>query len=58
MSEGSAAYEEIVGYHLEQAHHTLPELGPTPTRPSWPIARARLSVAGLRAHARGTCRRP
>ena len=55
MSEGSAAYEEIVGYHLEQAHHTLLELGPESPHSAELADRAfaRLSVAGLRAHARG-----
>jgi class 3 adenylate cyclase/tetratricopeptide (TPR) repeat protein len=55
MSEGSAAYEEIVGYHLEQAHHTLLELGPESPRSAELADRAfaRLSVAGLRAHSRG-----
>jgi class 3 adenylate cyclase/tetratricopeptide (TPR) repeat protein len=55
MSEGSAAYEEIEGYHLERAHHTLLELGPESPRSAELAERAfaRLSVAGLRAHARG-----
>ena len=45
-------YEEILGYHLEQAHRLLVELG----RPDEPLARraaARLATAGERALARG-----
>ena len=48
-------YEEIVGYHLEQAHAVLRELGPRSER-SDQLARrafAALSEAGERAFARG-----
>jgi class 3 adenylate cyclase/tetratricopeptide (TPR) repeat protein len=61
---GSAAgsrlleYEEIVGYHLEQAHRYLLELGPGDERVRDIGARgsARLAAAGRRALARGDSR--
>ncbi len=55
LGGGAAGYEEIVGYHLERAHHLLLELGPPPPRATELADRAfaRLSVAGLRAYARG-----
>lgn len=48
-------YDEIVGYHLELAHHTLLELGPTTARARELAERAssRLAAAGQRAYARG-----
>jgi class 3 adenylate cyclase/tetratricopeptide (TPR) repeat protein len=49
------AYEEILGYHLEQAHRYLGELGPLDDQ-GLAIGRdaaARLSTAGKRALARG-----
>ena len=48
-------YEEILGYHLEQAHRYLVELGPVDDHVSELAGRAgaRLSVAGRRAAARG-----
>jgi len=48
-------YEEIVGYHLEQAHRSLVELGP-PTERTDALARRAsepLASAGERAFARG-----
>ena len=44
-----------MGYHLEQAQHTLLELGPASPRSAELANRAfaQLSVAGLRAYARG-----
>jgi class 3 adenylate cyclase/tetratricopeptide (TPR) repeat protein len=48
-------YEEIVAYHLEQAHRALLELAPPNARTAALAARAaeRLGVAGARAFARG-----
>ncbi|HXV33385.1 MAG TPA: adenylate/guanylate cyclase domain-containing protein [Gaiellaceae bacterium] len=48
-------YEEILGYHLEQAHRCLSELGPLDDhgRELGARAAARLSSAGARAFARG-----
>jgi class 3 adenylate cyclase/tetratricopeptide (TPR) repeat protein len=48
-------YEEILGYHLEQAHRYLLELGPSDdhARALSGRAGARLAVAGRRAAARG-----
>ncbi len=48
-------YEEILGYHLEQAHRYLVELGPADEHAGELAARAgaRLAVAGRRAAARG-----
>jgi class 3 adenylate cyclase/tetratricopeptide (TPR) repeat protein len=48
-------YEEILGYHLEQAHRCLAELGPLDDhgRELGARAAARLSSAGERAFARG-----
>jgi class 3 adenylate cyclase/tetratricopeptide (TPR) repeat protein len=53
--EGSASYQEIVGYHLEQAHLILCQLGPPSPRSAELAERAfaQLSMAGLRAYARG-----
>jgi class 3 adenylate cyclase/tetratricopeptide (TPR) repeat protein len=47
-------YEEIVGYHLEQAHHYLAELGPLDSHgiELGERAAARLGAAGGRAFAR------
>ncbi|MGY1688084.1 ATP-binding protein [Geodermatophilus sp. SYSU D00867] len=55
LGEGGAGHEEIVGHHLEQAHHTLLQLGPPSSRSADLAERAftQLSVAGLRAHGRG-----
>ena len=48
-------FEEIIGYHLEQAYHYLSELGPLDARGQeiGVRAAARLSSAGRRALARG-----
>ena len=48
-------FEEIVGYHLEQAHRFVGELGPLGERAIWLAQRAaeRLLAAGHRASARG-----
>ena len=48
-------YEEIIGYHLEQAHRSLLELGPPTERTETLGARAArpLATAGERAFARG-----
>ena len=48
-------YEEIVGYHLEQAHRSLVELGPAGDRTTALSERTaeRLASAGQRAFARG-----
>jgi class 3 adenylate cyclase/tetratricopeptide (TPR) repeat protein len=48
-------YEEIVGYHLEQAHRSLVELGPPGDRTKALSERTaeRLASAGQRAFARG-----
>jgi predicted ATPase/class 3 adenylate cyclase len=50
-----AEYEEILGYHLEQAYHYLDELGPLDDhgRELGVGAAARLSSAGRRAFGRG-----
>jgi hypothetical protein len=48
-------FDEIVGYHLEQAYRCLAELGPASERGRALAARAaaRLAASGLRAFARG-----
>jgi class 3 adenylate cyclase/tetratricopeptide (TPR) repeat protein len=48
-------YEEVIGYHFEQAHRALTELGPTSnrTRELARRAAAQLASAGERAFARG-----
>ena len=53
--EGATEYEEILGYHLEQAHRYLSELGPLDDRGREIGADAsrRLAAAGRRAFARG-----
>jgi predicted ATPase/class 3 adenylate cyclase len=53
--EGATEYEEILGYHLEQAHRYLSELGPLDDRGRELGADAsrRLASAGQRAFARG-----
>ncbi|HYA08651.1 MAG TPA: adenylate/guanylate cyclase domain-containing protein, partial [Gaiellaceae bacterium] len=52
---GSAEYDEIHGYHLEQAYRLRGELGPPDARTVGLAARARqlLGAAGRRAYARG-----
>jgi class 3 adenylate cyclase/tetratricopeptide (TPR) repeat protein len=51
----SGEYDEIIGYHLEQAHHSLLELGPATARGDELGRRAAESLAraGRRAFARG-----
>jgi class 3 adenylate cyclase/tetratricopeptide (TPR) repeat protein len=53
--EGAVEYEEILGYHLEQAHRYLSELGPLDEHGQSIGADAarRLASAGRRAFARG-----
>jgi class 3 adenylate cyclase/tetratricopeptide (TPR) repeat protein len=53
--EGATEYEEILGYHLEQAHRYLSELGPLDDhgRALGADASHRLASAGNRARARG-----
>jgi predicted ATPase/class 3 adenylate cyclase len=53
--EGAVEYEEILGYHLEQAHRYLSELGPLDEhgRAIGADAAGRLASAGRRAFARG-----
>jgi class 3 adenylate cyclase/tetratricopeptide (TPR) repeat protein len=53
--EGATEYEEILGYHLEQAHRYLSELGPLDDqgRALGLDAARRLASAGRRAFARG-----
>jgi class 3 adenylate cyclase/tetratricopeptide (TPR) repeat protein len=53
--EGAVEYEEILGYHLEQAHRYLSELGPLDEhgRAVGEDAARRLASAGRRAFARG-----
>jgi class 3 adenylate cyclase/tetratricopeptide (TPR) repeat protein len=53
--EREAEYEEILGYHLEQAHRYLSELGPLDEhgRAVGARAAARLGAAGIRAFGRG-----
>ena len=53
--EGAVEYEEILGYHLEQAHRYLSELGPLDEhgRAIGADASRRLASAGHRAFARG-----
>jgi class 3 adenylate cyclase/tetratricopeptide (TPR) repeat protein len=53
--ERVSEFEEIVGYHLEQAHRYLAELGPVDDHGRALAARAgvRLAEAGRRAEARG-----
>jgi class 3 adenylate cyclase/tetratricopeptide (TPR) repeat protein len=48
-------YEEVVGYHFEQAHAALVDLGPARERAAVLAERAaeRLAAAGERAYARG-----
>jgi class 3 adenylate cyclase/tetratricopeptide (TPR) repeat protein len=55
LGGGATGYEEFVGYHLEQAHRLLLELGPPSPHAAELADRAfaELSVAGLRAYARG-----
>jgi class 3 adenylate cyclase/tetratricopeptide (TPR) repeat protein len=55
QSDRGQEFEEILGYHLEQAHRYLRELGPLdPTGVAAGVdAAARLSAAGRRAAARG-----
>jgi class 3 adenylate cyclase/tetratricopeptide (TPR) repeat protein len=55
LGGGSPGYEEIVGYHLEQAHRILRELQRASPRAAELADRAyaQLSVAGIRAYARG-----
>jgi class 3 adenylate cyclase/tetratricopeptide (TPR) repeat protein len=53
--EGAVEYEEILGYHLEQAHRYLSELGPLDERGRaiGVDASSRLALSGRRAFARG-----
>ena len=53
--EGATEYEEILGYHLEQAHRYLSELGPLDDhgRALGADGSRRLAAAGRRAFARG-----
>ena len=53
--EGGVEYEEILGYHLEQAHRYLSELGPLDERGRaiGVDASSRLALSGQRAFARG-----
>ena len=53
--EGATEYEEILGYHLEQAHRYLAELGPLDEhgRALGADGARRLAAAGSRAFARG-----
>ena len=53
--EGATEYEEILGYHLEQAHRYLSELGPLDDHGHalGTDAARRLASAGRRAFARG-----
>lgn len=53
--EGATEYEEILGYHLEQAHRYLSELGPLDEhgRALGVDGSRRLASAGRRAFARG-----
>jgi class 3 adenylate cyclase/tetratricopeptide (TPR) repeat protein len=53
--EGAVEYEEILGYHLEQAHRYLSELGPLDEhgRAVGADAARRLAAAARRAFARG-----
>jgi class 3 adenylate cyclase/tetratricopeptide (TPR) repeat protein len=53
--EGATEYEEILGYHLEQAYRYLSELGPLDDhgREIGIDAATRLSSAGKRAYSRG-----
>jgi class 3 adenylate cyclase/tetratricopeptide (TPR) repeat protein len=53
--EGGTEYEEILGYHLEQAHRYLSELGPLDDhgRSLGADGSRRLASAGRRAFARG-----
>jgi class 3 adenylate cyclase/tetratricopeptide (TPR) repeat protein len=55
LEEATPEFEEIVGYHLEQAFHQLGELGPMGDRQRVLGRRAseRLGAAGLRAWQRG-----
>ena len=54
-SERGLEFEEILGYHLEQAHRYLCEMGPLDAqgRATGSDAATRLSAAGRRAAARG-----
>ena len=53
--EGGVEYEEILGYHLEQAHRYLSELGPLDERGRaiGVDASSRLALSGRRAFERG-----
>jgi class 3 adenylate cyclase/tetratricopeptide (TPR) repeat protein len=55
MRDLAGGYEEIVGYHLEQAHRSLLELGPPNAETAVLAQRAAeaLASAGERAYARG-----
>jgi hypothetical protein len=55
LEAGGEEVDEIVGYHLEQAHRCLLELGPEGTRAMELARRAgsRLAASGLRAYTRG-----
>ena len=56
--EGATEYEEILGYHLEQAHRYLSELGPLDDdgRALGADGSRRLAAAGRRAFGRGDVR--
>jgi class 3 adenylate cyclase len=56
--ERAGEYEEILGYHLERAHHYFAELGPIEDRGRELAVRAagRLGSSGARALARGDIR--
>ena len=54
LADGSVEYDEIVGYHLEQAFHNRADLGPVDEH-DWALGRRgaqRLGAAGRRAFAR------
>jgi class 3 adenylate cyclase/tetratricopeptide (TPR) repeat protein len=55
VADRSTAYDEILGWHLEQAHRNLAELGPLDALgiELWAHAAERLAAAGRRAFARG-----
>jgi predicted ATPase/class 3 adenylate cyclase len=55
LEEVPDARDEIVGYHYEQGHRCLAELGPVDERAHWIASRGadRLASAGRRAFARG-----
>lgn len=54
-AERADEFDEILGYHLQQAHHYRTALGPLDDHGRVLAERAasRLSSAGTRAHARG-----